>query len=310
MQELRLASPDLEVTVLPEVGGRIHRLRAFGIDVVRTPDDPTEHARDPFYWGSYPMLPWGGRLNSGRTEVAGRTIELTANHPDGWAIHGHAYDSPWEVVDERTLTFRGGGDGWPWQYTARMSFDVVDAEITVDLAMTNTDDGPMPAGVGLHPWFDGPPLLRIPAELAYDDNTTTSPQPMAVAGDYDLRSLSDLAVGTDTTWTGLTDRRVQLAWPLAGLRGEMSARTAGDLVFVSARPPGLDAIALEPQTHAPQGLRRLINGEPDAMTLAPARSNADVKRQPELRACLERLSVGRSGPPGERSEVVIRDRCW
>ena len=44
----------------------------------------------------------------------------------------------------------------------------------------------------------------------------------------------------------------------------MSTRSA---YVVAASPSELDAIAVEPQTHAPQGLRRLINGEPGALAL-------------------------------------------
>ena len=35
--ELVLGSDELEVVLLPELGGRIHRLRAFGTDLLRTP---------------------------------------------------------------------------------------------------------------------------------------------------------------------------------------------------------------------------------------------------------------------------------
>jgi aldose 1-epimerase len=267
MRPLRISGDDVELIVLPEVGGRIHRLRAFGADVIRAPDDPAEHARDPFYWGSYPMLPWCGRLDVGRLTVADREVDLAANHPDGWAIHGQAYAAPWEVVDEGTLRFRGGGDAWPWRYEAELTYGLNGNSVRVGLTLTNADDSPMPAGVGLHPWFAGPPLLRIPAGLAYDDNTISSPEPRPVAGDYDLQSLSEMAGGMDSTWTGLTDRRVQLAWPGQQVRCEMVASANGNLVFVAARPPDIDAIALEPQTHAPQGLRRLIRDERDPMTL-------------------------------------------
>jgi hypothetical protein len=34
-----------------------------------------------------------------------------------------------------------------------------------------------------------------------------------------------------------------------------------------ATPTEPDATAVEPQTHGPDGLRRLVNGEPDALTL-------------------------------------------
>jgi aldose 1-epimerase len=267
VDELRFATSDLEVVVLPEVGGRLHRLRAFGIDVLRTPDDPTEHLVEPFFWGGYPMLPWCGRVASGLMRVDGELVDLPPNQAEGWAIHGQAYEAPWQVVGDSTLRFLGGGQGWPWSYEAGMSFSVEDAALTVDMSLQNTSDEPMPAGIGLHPWFAGPPLLRIPADLAYDDNTLSSPLPMPVSGAYDVRQLGELEVGLDSTWTGLTDRRVELAWPEHGLRGELSAVSSDNLVFVAAHLANVDAIALEPQTHAPQGLRRLINGEPDPMAL-------------------------------------------
>ena len=268
MKELRLATDDLEVVVLPDVGGRLHRVRAFGIDVLRTPDDRAEHVRDPFYWGSYPMLPWGGRVSPGQYAVAGRTVDLPANHPDGWAIHGQAYAAPWEVVDEKVLRFAGGGDGWPWMYEAEMAFDVGPALLRVDLALTNTDSAEMPAGIGLHPWFRAPVAIQVPAEFAYDDNTTSSPGAVPVSGATDLRTRRELEVGIDTTWTALTGFKVELAWPGVGLSATMLGETSSNLVFVAARPPDIDdAVALEPQTHAPQGLRRLLRGEPDPMTL-------------------------------------------
>ena len=48
MEELRYSDGDVEVIVLPEAGARFHRLRAFGHDLLRTPDDPDTHHRDPF----------------------------------------------------------------------------------------------------------------------------------------------------------------------------------------------------------------------------------------------------------------------
>jgi aldose 1-epimerase len=112
-----------------------------------------------------------------------------------------------------------------------MFFAVDGAALAVDMTLKNTSDEPMPAGIGLHPWFAGPPLLRIPSDFAYDDNTVSSPQPAPVAGAYDLRRLRELEVGLDSTWTGLSDRRVELSWPDHGLRAELSAISSANLVF-------------------------------------------------------------------------------
>ena len=45
MEELTFSDGNVDVVVLPEAGARIHRLRAFGHDVLRTPADPAEMIR-------------------------------------------------------------------------------------------------------------------------------------------------------------------------------------------------------------------------------------------------------------------------
>jgi hypothetical protein len=37
--------------------------------------------------------------------------------------------------------------------------------------------------------------------------------------------------------------------------------------IVAASPAGIDAVAVEPETHAPAGVRRLLQGEPGALEL-------------------------------------------
>jgi galactose mutarotase-like enzyme len=50
----------------------------------------------------------------------------------------------------------------------------------------------------------------------------------------------------------------------------MHARSDAGVWIVAASPRAVDAVAIEPQTHAPQGLRRYLNGKPDGLiALAP-----------------------------------------
>ena len=123
----------------------------------------------------------------------------------------------------------------------------------------------MPAGLGLHPWFRRPLLVAIHGDAVYPLNTATKPQAEPVSGAYELREIGEMAVGLDATWTQLADPPVELRWPQFGLGAVM--RIAAPTVHVVAASPGeLDAIAIEPQTHAPQGIRRLLNREPGALT--------------------------------------------
>ena len=248
------------------MGGRLHRLRAFGHDILRTPDDPKEHQIEPFFWGGYVMAPWGGRIDASPTPVAGRVVDVPANFPDGTAIHGQVHSIRWDVVGDGELAATGGGDGWPWRYSVRSHFAVVGRSLRIEQTVTNDDDSPMPAGVGLHPWFRRPVNVRIAADLVFDSNTHSSAAPRSAAGKWDARGPAGMSDDLDATWARLGEPPVTLTWSGIGVRATMwmAARTA---FVVAASPRELDAIAVEPQTHAPQGLRRLINVEPGAMAL-------------------------------------------
>ncbi len=264
-----LASDAIELIVLPGVGARLHRLRVFGHDLLRTPADPREHVRDPFFWGAYNMAPWCNRIDSGPLRVGRRTVDLAANFRDGSVIHGQVFKQPWEQVQQGELRVRGGGDGWPWPYEARLGLKVGRARLEIEQRVVNLADEPMPAGVGLHPWFRPRAQVAIHADAVYPTNTNSPALPVPVSGAFDLRRGAEMTSGLDATWAGLGDPAVELWWPDINLRATL--RVIAPTVHVTAASPAdVDALAIEPQTHAPQGLRRLVNGEPGALAwLAP-----------------------------------------
>ncbi|HEX2883062.1 MAG TPA: hypothetical protein VHQ42_00665 [Candidatus Limnocylindria bacterium] len=269
--ELILRSDTLEVVLLPEVGGRLHAVRADGRDLLRTPDDADAHRRDPFFWGAYPMAPWCNRAAAGERVVAGERVRLAPNFPDGSAIHGLVSSAPWEVRDggaELAIRSGGAGSGWPWPFEVTLRPSVDGARLELDYRLTNLADRPMPAGIGLHPWFRRPLEVRLPAALVYPTNTDSAAEPEPVAGELDMRGRRTPASDLDGSWTGLTEPRFDLAWPATGLMARVEARTdAGRPVVALASPGDVEAMAIEPQTHGPDPLRRLELGQPDAPLL-------------------------------------------
>jgi aldose 1-epimerase len=274
---VRLASEVVEVEVLPAVGARLHRLRAFGQDLLRTPDDPGMHARDPFFWGSYVLAPWANRLAAVPTRVAGGVVDLSPNFPDGSAIHGQVHACPWEVADPvGVFRVRHDGGGWPWRYGVEQRLEVAGPELGIVLRLTNQADGPMPAGLGLHPWFRRPLQVAIRAKSVYPTNARPPARPEPVTGALDRRTLGPLAEGTDATWTDLHPDPLELAWPELGIRAVVRAGASATHV-VAAAPLGLDATAVEVQTHAPDGLGRLLRGEPGALELLPPGATLELR---------------------------------
>jgi aldose 1-epimerase len=272
MEQLRIANDTLEVVILPEVGARIHRLRVLGHDLLRTPDNVARHLSDPFCWGAFVMAPWCNRIEAGSVAVGSRRITLDPNFSDGSAIHGQVFARRWEPQGDRSLIVRAGGDEWPWEYEVGLNTDVVEGSLRIEQTLTNLAPDPMPAGIGLHPWFRRPLEVAIRGDLVHKANTVSLPQPEPVSGPFDLREIGEMSDDLDATWTRLDDPPVELRWPSLGVHATMRIAAPGAYV-VAASPSRLDAIAVEPETHAPQGLRRMLNGEPGAlMLLDPAQS--------------------------------------
>ena len=268
---LVLESDELEAVLLPEHGARLHRLRAFGVDLLRTPEESAAHGSEPFFWGAYLMAPWCNRARPGPMTVAGRVVDLAPNFPDGSAIHGQVYGRLWQDAGGGWLAVRGGGDGWPWAYEVRLRPTVSGSTLRLACRLTNRSDQPMPAGLGLHPWFVRPLEVGVPATAVYRSNMDSSVRPEPVeATAFDPRSTATPPRELDATWTALTRPAIRLRWPATGIEAQLQIRTAPAACLALATPAEPDATAVEPQTHGPDGLRRLINGEPDALAmLAP-----------------------------------------
>lgn len=265
----------VEAVVLPEVGARLHRLRVDDHDFLRTPDDPAVHRDDPFFWGAYVMAPWCNRIDTRPVVVGSRQVRPRANFPDGTAIHGHVYRRPWERRSDGTFRVHGGDTAdWPWSYEVSLAVEVVAATLQLQLVLLNTAPDPMPGGLGLHPWFRRPVTLAIRGDEVYPSNTGEPTRPKPVTGSFDLRAGWEPPVGLDATWTRLADPPVELRWAMAGLKATLraavdttSTAAVPRLHVVAATPAHLDAIAVEPQTHAPHGLRRLLDGESGGLVL-------------------------------------------
>ncbi|MDP9467459.1 MAG: hypothetical protein M3P32_01790 [Chloroflexota bacterium] len=265
-----VAEGPISVDLLPEVGARLHRLEAFGQDLLRTPDDPAMHLTHPFGWGAYVMAPWCNRIAATPTRVDGHLVSVESNFGDGSAIHGQVYATPWQVGEDGTLRVRGGGGGWPWQYESTLRISITDAVLLIEQSLTNLAPTSMPAGLGLHPWFRRPVEVRIDATQVLPSNTDPDAIIEAVSGSLDLRTLREMPDDVDAAWLDLGDPAIQLRWPTLGVVASLRVRADSGPCIVAASPRGVDAVAIEPQTHAPHGLRRYLDGEPAGLVaLAP-----------------------------------------
>ena len=210
MIELR-AGPAMCV-VSPIDGGRLAALRIDGqpLLVERNVQASTQ---DPMTWGSFPMVPYAGRVREGRFEFAGAAHQLPiglAPH----AIHGTVYTVAWDVTatTATTIDMRSElGDYWPFGGWSGQRIDLSADRVVCELWVTAADRS-MPAMVGWHPWFvkprsamlrfarqyergdDGLPTGRLvePVPHPWDDCFVEPLEPLRLRiGDIDVTIASD-----------------------------------------------------------------------------------------------------------------------
>lgn len=280
---IELSAGDWRATLRPELGGALTGLSRRGLDVLR----PTpEGVCDPFQTACFPLVPYANRIDGGRFVFEGREIGLTptpgfAPH----ALHGDGWRRPWtlEIRDDRSATLALDHERgvWPWRWTARQTVGLDEAGLTIDLSISNTDAEPMPAGLGLHPYFvrpeEGRLTLQAGAVWRVDDRSIpVELAPTAAVFDWtDGPRIADAPFVDNAyaDWNGIA----RIADEGRMVRLEASANAGWVQVFA---PRGEGFVCVEPVTHRPDavnappgeasGLAVLKPGETLAMSLTIA----------------------------------------
>jgi aldose 1-epimerase len=164
---LRIAHGALAVDIAPLAGGRIAQIFVDHAAWLIGYDQANEAM---ISWGSYPMLPWAGRIRHGRFQFRGHRYQLPPNLGDH-AIHGVAFALPWEVAEQSathvTLSLSLPEDErWPFGGKAHQRIEVSENQLRMTLTLTAGEHS-MPASIGWHPWFQKPNQLDFEPSSFY-----------------------------------------------------------------------------------------------------------------------------------------------
>ncbi len=261
---LQLSHGGLSATIAPATGGSLAAFSADGREMMRPFDAtlPGAAAGDPLAMACFPLVPFSNRIAHGRFVFNGRPVAL-APDPIGarHAIHGLGWRRPWTVEAasgrEATLVFCHDGGEWPWAFEARQTFTLDGEALTIVLALRNRADEPMPAGLGLHPFFPGRARARLTADLPFVWETGADPLPRARANvppEWNFargRALAPLAL--DHCFSGGAGI-LRIEWegqPLA-----LSIERQGSNHAVIYTPRDRDFFCVEPVSHVPDAVNR------------------------------------------------------
>jgi aldose 1-epimerase len=236
---IRLTAPGVEAIVDLGLGARISSLRIDGRELIRT------EGYGPIMWGSYPMVPYAGRVRDGRFTFEGREYRLPVTMPPH-AIHGTVLDRAWQVNDDGSVAIDLGPD-WPFagRVTQRFALGADGMAFRLELEA----DEPMPASIGWHPWFrrrvegvDGEVELDVEPGTMYlrDDAGITTEQ----------RVTPPPPRPWDDCFTDLAGPPV-LRWP-EFLELTIDSECTDWVIYTVPE----DAVCVEPQTAPPDSINR------------------------------------------------------
>lgn len=276
------ANGSLECTLCPQRGGVVARLAWHGadgtIDLLRPASDWALRHGSANDMGCFPLVPFSNRIGGGQFSYDGRQVRLPLDG-DGnpHVIHGHGWRASWTVEDASAsavrMVFRHAADAWPWRYRATQTVVLEEDGASLTLSLVNEDDTPMPAGIGLHPYFPKPPGTRLTARVdgVWLNGPTILPvERVAVPSRWAFADgiVMDRTV-LDNGFTGW-DGAAALDWPTLDRR--LSIETEGPFGhLIVYAPPGEGYLCVEPVSHMTDavnhpeqtdtGLRRLEPGE-------------------------------------------------
>jgi aldose 1-epimerase len=230
-------------------------------------------------FSSYTLAPYSNRIRNGMFEFHNRKHQLRPNWHDGQTIHGDVHGEAWRVnqLDSSTLQCEIDSSeisnlNFPFPYLVRCTYQLEGANFVTTLELTNTGSETMPAGFGIHPYFqrripgsNSDCYLEFEASGWYQASDPKDPIPDAAAGPIpadknfsQARAINDQFI--DGVYNGFAGSAT-LAWPGSGYAMKLEADPIFSHFVVFTAPDG--TLALEPVTNATDGFNLHARGIPN-----------------------------------------------
>ena len=259
------------LTVAPGFGARMVSFRHAGRDLLRPTPDSVLAKPIVYGFAGFPLMPYSGPLFgpgfsfAGVSYILDRTVreEPSATHGDSWIVPFGIRHRSSDVL-ELEMTHEPGPGSFPFRYRGEIRYSLSKNGLAILLRVRSCDHRPVPAGLGIHPYFPKPPGTRLrfasvgvwPADAP--EAVTLGCQPLSEGLDFGKGpDVSEMVV--DRLYEGW-DGRAELIAPdgfrtvieADGVLDKMQIYSAWDYPYV----------CVEPVSNANDGFNRMAAGVP------------------------------------------------
>ncbi len=270
---MRIERGDWALGLKPDLGASLTSLTWRGRDVLRPAPDALD---SPLAASSFPLAPYANRIDGGAFVFQGEAARLPATAGfEPHALHGVGWRSRWTVVSagdgtiDLVLAVEAGPE-WPWAWTASHRLTLSEAGLEMGLSLANEHGAPMPAGLGLHPYFAVEAATRLQLSAPRIWLTDAREIPSRLADAAGLIDWSDGAAVADAPFVDHAyadwDGRATLLHD--GWRVDLTASPNARWAQVYA-PRGEGFVCVEPVTHRPNAHNAPAGEDSGLTVLAP-----------------------------------------
>jgi len=161
---VELRNGTAELVVAPFCGARIVAFRVGGRDILRPASQTALNSAFIYGFAAFPLMPYSGPIFGDGFRFGGQWYPLARNVPtEPTTTHGEGWIRPWRIVSESAssiqlaMDYAPGPQAFPFAWRGEITYALVQNGLVIDLKLTNRDYRPMPAGMGLHPYFPKAP---------------------------------------------------------------------------------------------------------------------------------------------------------
>ena len=163
---LKIKSKTTEVTISTNFGAILNYATA-GFNWLRPTSRKYKFATD---CACFPLVPFCNRIANGRFEFNGHQYKVPQQNTEPNALHGQGWLSEWLVISCNQTSCHlshscNDKNLYPFAYRAEQIFSLNESSLKVMINITSLEET-MPAGIGLHPYFEKSNNLSIKAKVA------------------------------------------------------------------------------------------------------------------------------------------------
>jgi aldose 1-epimerase len=165
---VKLEHGPYSLTVAPAFGARLVAFRHAGRDVLRATPDTVLAKPTVYGFAGFPLMPYSGPLFGPGFSFAGVSYRLARTvREEPTATHGEAWIGPFEILAkgramlELEMAHEPATGSFPFRFRGQVRYSLSDDGLTILLRLTSRDHRPMPAGLGIHPYFPKNPGTRL-----------------------------------------------------------------------------------------------------------------------------------------------------